>query len=41
MPDDGYWRPEWRETETQLILEWIEIETPPTENFNLEQPTEI
>ena len=30
MPLEGYWMPEWRETETQLILDWIETE-PPTE----------
>lgn len=33
MPYEGYWRPEWRETETQLILEWIETEAP-EEEFN-------
>lgn len=30
MPLEGYWRPEWRETETQLICDWVETE-PPTE----------
>lgn len=30
MPLEGYWMPEWREIETQLILDWIETE-PPTE----------
>lgn len=30
MPQEGYWVPEWRETETQLICEWVETE-PPTE----------
>lgn len=30
MPLEGYWTPEWRETDTQLILEWVETE-PPTE----------
>lgn len=30
MPLEGYWMPEWRETETQLICDWVETE-PPTE----------
>lgn len=30
MPQTGYWMPEWRETETQLICNWVETE-PPTE----------
>lgn len=30
MPQEGYWTPEWRETDTQLICDWIETE-PPTE----------
>jgi hypothetical protein len=25
-PYEGYWVPQWRETETQLILEWVETE---------------
>ena len=32
MPLEGYWRPEWRETETQLICDWVETE-PPTEEI--------
>lgn len=28
MPLEGYWTPEWRETDTQLILEWVETEPP-------------
>lgn len=28
MPYEGYWTPEWRETDTQLILEWVETEPP-------------
>lgn len=28
MPMTGYWMPEWRETETQLILDWVETEAP-------------
>lgn len=31
MPLEGYWTPEWRETETQLILEWVEAEPINTE----------
>lgn len=30
MPLKGYWVPQWKETETQLICEWVETE-PPTE----------
>lgn len=30
QPLEGYWNPEWRETETQLICDWVETE-PPTE----------
>lgn len=30
MPLEGYWVPQWKETETQLICEWVETE-PPTE----------
>lgn len=28
MPMTGYWIPQWHETETQLILDWIEVEPP-------------
>lgn len=28
MPSEGYWMPEWRETETQLICDWVETEPP-------------
>lgn len=31
MPLEGYWVPEWRETETQVILDWIETD-PPSED---------
>ena len=31
MPTDGYWTPHWRETDTQLILEWVETEPPAEE----------
>ena len=27
-PEEGYWTPEWTETDTQLILQWIETEPP-------------
>jgi hypothetical protein len=30
QPEEGYWTPVWHETETQLILDWVETE-PPTE----------
>lgn len=30
MPLEGYWTPQWRETEIQLICDWVETE-PPTE----------
>lgn len=30
QPAEGYWVPQWRETEEQLILDWVETE-PPTE----------
>lgn len=41
MPEEGYWTPQWRETDEEIILDWIETEAPSTEDFNLEQPTEI
>ena len=28
MPSEGYWSPEWTETDTQLICNWIETEAP-------------
>lgn len=28
MPQTGYWRPEWRETETQVICDWVETDPP-------------
>lgn len=34
MPQTGYWRPEWRETETQIVLDWIETEEPMEVNEN-------
>lgn len=27
-PEDGYWTPKWRETEEEIILDWIESEPP-------------
>ena len=27
MPQTGYWKPEWRETDTQIILDWVETES--------------
>lgn len=32
MPEEGYWRPEWTETDTQIICNWIETEAPAEEN---------
>ena len=32
MPEDGYWAPRWRETEEEIILDWVETE-PPTDEF--------
>ena len=31
MPVEGYWTPEWTETDTQLICNWVEIEEPKRE----------
>lgn len=25
-PEEGYWAPEWRETEDEIVLEWVETE---------------
>lgn len=36
MPQEGYWTPEWRETETQLICEWVETEPPIEEGIENE-----
>lgn len=33
MPLEGYWIPEWRETETQLICGWVETEPPVEEEI--------
>lgn len=33
MPAEGYWEPEWRETDTELVLDWREVE-PPSESEN-------
>ena len=38
MPEEGYWVPQWRETEEEIVLDWVETE-PPTEDY-LTQPTE-
>lgn len=27
-PEDGYWTPKWRETDEEIILDWIESEPP-------------
>lgn len=31
MPREGYWTSQWKETDTQLILEWVETEPPAEE----------
>lgn len=31
MPREGYWTSQWKETDTQLILEWVETEAPAEE----------
>ena len=28
MPTDGHWSPQWIETDTQLICNWVEAEEP-------------
>ena len=38
MPEQGYWAPQWRETDEEIILEWVETE-PPVDEF-LTIPTE-
>ena len=27
-PEEGYWAPQWRETEEEIILDWVETEPP-------------
>ena len=36
MPETGYWIPEWHETDTQLICEWVETEAPTEEALQIE-----
>lgn len=36
MPMTGYWAPVWRETDTQLILDWVETEPPIEEELQIE-----
>lgn len=31
MPAEGYWTPQWRETNEEIVLEWIETEAPEME----------
>lgn len=40
MPLEGYWTPEWRETDTQLICDWVETEPPAEEETTYEEVTE-
>lgn len=28
QPEDGYWAPQWTETEDEIVLEWVETEPP-------------
>lgn len=32
-PEDGYWTPRWKETDEEIVLEWVETETPA--DFNI------
>jgi hypothetical protein len=32
MPEEGYWVPQWRETEEEIVLDWIETEAPAIEH---------
>lgn len=36
-PLDRYWEPQWRETETQIICDWVETEPPAEESFSQAQ----
>lgn len=33
-PEEGYWTPQWRETEDEIVLDWIETEPPMEVNEN-------
>jgi hypothetical protein len=37
-PEQGYWVPQWRETEDEIVLEWVETEAPEDEFLTI--PTE-
>ena len=37
-PEEGYWAPRWRETEDEILLEWVETE-PPTDEIGLPEET--
>jgi hypothetical protein len=39
QPETGYWSPRWRETEDEIVLEWVETE-PPMEDFGLPMPAQ-
>jgi hypothetical protein len=32
-PEDGYWLPQWHETEDEIVLEWVETEAPEEESI--------
>ena len=34
QPEDGYWSPQWTETDDEIVLEWVETE-PPMDEFGL------
>lgn len=38
MPEQGYWVPQWHETEDEIVLEWVETEAPEDEFLTI--PTE-
>jgi hypothetical protein len=37
-PEQGYWVPQWRETDDEIVLEWVETEAPEDEFLTI--PTE-
>lgn len=34
-PTEGYWRHEWHETETEVVLTWIETDPPEPEPWEI------
>ena len=37
-PEEGYWSPQWRETEEEIVLDWEETEAPAKENDEILTP---